>query len=32
MAGIQDINTPVNQLSPEQLQSLQMAKIQKESP
>jgi hypothetical protein len=31
MAGV-DVNTTVNQLSDQQLQTLQMAKIQKESP
>jgi hypothetical protein len=31
MAGV-DVNATVNQLSDQQLQTLQMAKIQKESP
>jgi hypothetical protein len=32
MAGISDLNQKVSSLSPEQLSTLQMAKIQKESP
>ena len=32
MAGISDLNQKVSSLSPEQLSTLQMAKIKKESP